>query len=150
MLLLIGPAVAVIGLVAVFFVMRHKSVEKRSMYSSRRSQIKHKVRGARERTLAGARHRDKGRTSVEPASASAPALTYEPPAYAGPPVAPPPKRAHSAPAPPAWDTGPTAPVPAPSPPPFAPPPPAYEPPPQQPAPPQPPPPQQPPYEPPSA
>ena len=33
MLLLIGPAVAVIGLVAVVFVMRHKSVEKRSMYS---------------------------------------------------------------------------------------------------------------------
>src|ERR1700682_2930003 len=51
-ILLIGPAVAVIGLVAVVFVMRHKSVEKRSMYSARRSQIEHKVRAARQRTMA--------------------------------------------------------------------------------------------------
>src|ERR1700730_3853582 len=151
MFLLIGPAVAVIGLVAVFFVMRPKSVEKRSMYSSRRSQIEHKVRAARERTLASSRHGEKGKAGAEPASSAAPALTYEAPAYAGPPVAPPPKKGQSAPAPPAWDTGPTAPAPAPapapattpSPPTFAPPPPAYEPPPQ-------PPPQQPAYEPPPA
>jgi hypothetical protein len=133
MLLLIGPAVAVIGIVAVVFVMRHKSVEKRSMYSSRRSQIEHKVRAARQRTLAG-RHAEKaGKDSFDQAAAAAPAptLTYEPSAYAAPPVAPPPKKGRAEPTQPAWESEPTAP--APSPPPFAQPapapePPAYEPP----------------------
>lgn len=128
MLLLIGPAVAVIGLVAVVFVMRHKSVEKRSMYSARRSQIEHKVRAARQRTLAPGKHGEKASRSGEGQgmSASAPALTYEAPAYAGPPVAPPPRKgADQAPAQPAWDSGPTAPTPgAPT---FTPPAPAYEP-----------------------
>ncbi len=130
-LLLTGPAVAVIGIVAVFFVMRHKSVEKRSMYSSRRSQIEHKVRAARQRTLMPLKRGDKASRAGEDEGASAPAatLTYEAPAYAGPPVAPPPIMA---PAQPAWDTGPTAP--APSPPPFTPPSPAYEPPPAEPPP----------------
>ena len=103
-LLLIGPAVAVIGLVAVVFVMRHKSVEKRSMYSARRSQIEHKVRAARQRTMAPMRRAEKSsRASVEEA---APALTYETSAYAPPPVAPPPRKTHGT--QPAWDTGPTA------------------------------------------
>ena len=137
MLLLIGPAVAVIGVVAVVFVMRHKSVEKRSMYSSRRSQIEHKVRAARQRTLAPGRRAekaDKEETFTETASA-APTLTYEPSAYASPPVAPPPKKGHAAPEHPAWDSGPVS-TPAPPPsfapeeaaPTFAPPPPPYEPP----------------------
>ena len=135
MLLLIGPAVAVIGIVAVVFVMRHKSVEKRSMYSARRSQIEHKVRAARQRTLAPGRRaekEDKTETFIETAAA-APTLTYEPPAYAGPPVAPPPKKGY-APEQPAWDSGPAS-TPA-APPSLAPeepaptftPPPAYEPP----------------------
>jgi flagellar basal body-associated protein FliL len=125
-ILLIGPAVAVVGLVAVFFVMRHKSVEKRSMYSARRSQIEHKVRAARQRTLVGGKHEKAGREE-EAAPAAAPTLTYEPSAYAGPPVAPPPQKGRSA---PAWDTGPTAPsAPAPPPPPTFTPAPAYEPPP---------------------
>jgi hypothetical protein len=124
MLLLIGPAVAVIGLVAVVFVMRHKSVEKRSMYSARRSQIEHKVRAARQRTLTPTKKA--GRTEVvEGADAGAQALTYEPPAYAGPPVAPPAGKRTEAPAQPAWDSGPTAQ--APSAPSFNPPAPAYEP-----------------------
>lgn len=138
MLLLIGPAVAVIGIVAVVFVMRHKSVEKRSMYSSRRSQIEHKVRAARQRTLAPGRRAekaDKVEEFTETASA-APTLTYEPSAYASPPVAPPPKKGHHAPEQPAWDSGPVS-TPAAPPsfapeeaaPPFAPPPPAFEPPP---------------------
>ena len=136
MLLLIGPAVAVIGIVAVVFVMRHKSVEKRSMYSARRSQIEHKVRAARQRTLAPGRRaekEDKTETFTETATA-APTLTYEPSAYAGPPVAPPPKKGHTAPEQPAWDSGPASTPEAP--PSFAPeepaptfaPPPAYEPP----------------------
>src|SRR6266550_8070047 len=110
MLLLIGPAVAVIGIVAVVFVMRHKSVEKRSMYSARRSQIEHKVRAARQRTLAPGRRaekEDKTETFIETAAA-APTLTYEPSAYASPPVAPPPKKGYPAPAHSAWDSGPTS------------------------------------------
>ena len=50
--LLAGPAVALIGIVAVMFVMRHRSTDKRSMYSSRRSRMEHKVKAARSRTLA--------------------------------------------------------------------------------------------------
>jgi hypothetical protein len=106
MLLLIGPAVAVIGIVAVVFVMRHKSVEKRSMYSSRRSQIEHKVRAARQRTLAPGRRAekaDKGQTFAETATA-APIATYEATAYAGPPVAPPPSKPQPAPPQPAWES----------------------------------------------
>jgi hypothetical protein len=127
MIFLIGPAVAMVGLVTVFFVMRHKSVEKRSMYSSRRSQIEHKVRAARQRTLAPARRAEKGsHTGDENASPTAAALTYEPSAYAGPPVAPPPvTKTQSAPTQGAWDVGPTAP--APSTPAFTPPAPPFEP-----------------------
>ena len=122
MLLLIGPAVAVIGIVAVVFVMRHKSVEKRSMYSARRSQIEHKVRAARQRTLTPGRRADKGGRDNfdEAASAPAPALTYEPSAYAAPPVAPPPMKGHAAPAQPAWESDIAAAPAEASPPPFAP------------------------------
>ena len=128
MLLLIGPAVAIIGIVAVVFVMRHKSVEKRSMYSSRRSQIEHKVRAARQRTLAPGRRADKAdKGTFEESAAPAPTLTYETSAYAAPPVVPPPMRGRAAPAHPAWESEPAAP-PA-SPPPFEPPAPAHEPPP---------------------
>jgi hypothetical protein len=105
-LLFIGPAVAVIGIVAVVFVMRHKSVEKRSMYSSRRSQIEHKVRAARQRTLAPHGHADKGRPVEESTIPPAPTLTYEPSAFAGPPVAPPPKKTQGP--QPVWDTGSTS------------------------------------------
>jgi hypothetical protein len=133
MLLLIGPAVAVIGIVAVIFVMRHKSVEKRSMYSARRSQIEHKVRAARQRTLAPGKRAEKGRKGEdfdEATSAPAPTLTYEASAYAAPPVAPPPRKSsHSAPAQSGWESEAAVQEPAPSPPPFRPPPPAYEPPP---------------------
>src|SRR5205807_1809012 len=57
--LLAGPLVALIGIGAVFFVLRRKSVEKRSMYSARRSQIEHKVRAARQRTLTPHGHAEK-------------------------------------------------------------------------------------------
>ncbi|MEA2657046.1 MAG: hypothetical protein QOI23_2411 [Chloroflexota bacterium] len=129
MLLLIGPAVAVIGIVAVVFVMRHKSVEKRSMYSARRSQIEHKVRAARQRTLAPTRRAEKSeKGSIEQTSSAAPAMTYQTSAYASPPVAPPPPKTTSA---QSWDTGPvTTPVDTPA---FTPPAPAYEPPPAAPA-----------------
>src|ERR1700674_1515543 len=84
-LFLAGPFVAIIGIVAVFFVMRHKSVQTRSMYSSRRSNLERKVRAARTRTLGPEKHDGK-----EPAHAGGPpALKYEPSAFAGPPVAPP-------------------------------------------------------------
>ena len=121
MYLLIGPFVAVVGLVAVFFVMRHRSVQTKSMYSSRRQQIERKVRAARQRTLtpsgkhpegAGAPAQEfiapgmEGKTAI-------PTATWVPPA-AGPAVAPPP------PPPPSeqvWEIGPTVPPPRSVPPP---------------------------------
>jgi len=123
MYLLIGPFVAVVGLVAVFFVMRHRSVQTKSMYSSRRQQIERKVRAARQRTLtpsgkhpegAGAPAQEfiapgmEGKTAI-------PTATWGPPA-AGPAIAPPP------PAPPpaseqVWEIGPTVPPPPSVPPP---------------------------------
>jgi hypothetical protein len=48
-----------LGLLAIYFVMRRKSVDKRSMYSARRSQIEHKVRAARQRTLTPHGHAEK-------------------------------------------------------------------------------------------
>lgn len=94
--LIAGPIVALIGVVAVFFVLRRKSVDKRSMYSARRSQIEHKVRAARQRTLAPHGHAEK--PSEAPAEAATPfaaspgsrATSYEPAAYEPPPAAPPP------------------------------------------------------------
>jgi hypothetical protein len=132
-----GPLVVVIGIVSVFFVMRHKRVQEKSMYSARRGQIERKVRAARQRTLAPTSKHDKGeapagQTFVAPgmeAKTAAPTATWGPPT-AGPSTAP-------APPPPGemtWDVGPVAPsAPAP-PPPFAPAEPAYTPaPPSQPA-----------------
>ena len=40
----LGPLAAVIGIGAVYFVLRHRSVQTKSMYSSRRGQIERKVR----------------------------------------------------------------------------------------------------------
>src|SRR5437762_13889197 len=95
--LLAGPFVALIGIMAVFFVLRRKSVEKRSMYSARRSQIEHKVRAARQRTLAPGRHSDRQATQTAAATMSPFAatqvqqtVTYDAPAYQAPPKATPP------------------------------------------------------------
>jgi hypothetical protein len=118
-----GPIVALIGVAAVFFVLRRKSVEKRSMYSSRRNQIEHKVRAARQRTLAPHGHAEKA-PEPEPGAALPyaptqvqPSATYQPSAYEAPPAAPPsaptawPQRPAE---PPPWEQGPTrAPQPAP-------------------------------------
>lgn len=116
--LIVGPLAALVGLVAVFFVLRRKSVDKRSMYSARRSQIEHKVRAARQRTLA-----PHGRTEKveEPTAAAAPIststwgapapqATYEASAYEPPPAAPPPpiKGRHDTPSQSPWDVGPAA------------------------------------------
>jgi len=137
-----GPFVALIGIVAVFFVMRHRSVQTKSMYSARRGQIERKVRAARQRTLAPTgKHAEKGaeaqleQSFAAPgmeAKTAAPSATWGPTA-AGPGPAPPPQ----APAEMTWDVGPAV-APPPAPPPFAPSEPAYSPPP--PAPPAPPPP----------
>jgi hypothetical protein len=128
MYLLIGPFVAVVGLVAVFFVMRHRSVQTKSMYSSRRQQIERKVRAARQRTLTpSGKHPDNAAPAQEfiapgmEGKTAIPTATWGPPA-AGPAVAPPP------PPPPSeqvWEIGPTVPpppgIPPPAPePPFAP------------------------------
>src|SRR5580704_15528007 len=83
----IGPIVAVIGVVSIFFVLRHKSVQTRSMYSSRRSNMERKVRAARTRTLGPEKHVEKAPGG--PAVHEAAKLTYEPSAFQGPPVAPP-------------------------------------------------------------
>jgi hypothetical protein len=120
-----GPLVAIVGIVAVFFVLRRKSVEKRSMYSARRSQIEHKVRAARQRTLTP--HGRAERPAEQPAGAAAsggafdqrqPTATYEAPAFEAPPVAPPPpplpSRPQQAPSQPPWET-PSVPPPAPAP-----------------------------------
>jgi len=118
--LLAGPLVAIVGIAAVFFVLRRKSVEKRSMYSARRSQIEHKVRAARQRTLAPRGHSEK---PAEPAAAAGsafdqqqvqPTVTYQTPAYAAPPVAPPSPKTEAPSAPMPWDI-PSAPPPAPAP-----------------------------------
>jgi hypothetical protein len=93
--LLAGPFIAMIGIVAVFFVLRRKSVEKHSMYSARRSQIEHKVRAARQRTLAGHAHVEK--PAAPPAETTAPlapmkvqpTIKYEVSAFEAPPAAPP-------------------------------------------------------------
>jgi hypothetical protein len=101
-ILFIGPFVAVVGLVAVFFVMRHKSVQTRSMYSSRRSNLERKVRAARTRTLGPEKHVD-----ADEAHPKAHAeVAFEKSAFEGPPVAPPPKPM-AAPNQ-TWDVGPTA------------------------------------------
>src|SRR5207302_1299444 len=91
--LLAGPFVAIVGIAAVFFVLRRKSVDKRSMYSARRSQIEHKVRAARQRTMAPHGHADK---PAEPAPTAPPfeqtkvqpTVAYEVTAYQAPPAAP--------------------------------------------------------------
>jgi hypothetical protein len=118
--LLAGPLVALIGIGAVFFVLRRKSVDKRSMYSARRLQIEHKVRAARQRTLAPHGHVEK---PAEPAPAAPspfaetqvqPTITYETPAYDAPPAAPPPPppvQPRQAPEPPPWEQ-PSIPAPA--------------------------------------
>ncbi|HKW71424.1 MAG TPA: hypothetical protein VJQ08_01210 [Candidatus Dormibacteraeota bacterium] len=109
--LLAGPLVAIVGIGAVFFVLRRKSVEKRSMYSARREQIEHKVKAARQRTLAGHGHVEKtaapaaGTSPFEQAPGQATA-TYEAPVFAAPPAAPPtapPRRTPEAPAPMPWE-----------------------------------------------
>jgi hypothetical protein len=118
--LIVGPAAALLGVVAIFFVLRRKSVDKRSMYSARRSQIEHKVRAARQRTLA-----PHGRTEKvqEPAAGAAPPTstwvtpapqaTYEASAFEPPPAAPPPptKGKQEAPSQSPWDLGAPAPAP---------------------------------------
>src|ERR1700674_4141467 len=121
-LFFVGPFVAVIGIVAVFFVMRHKSVQTRSMYSSRRSNLERKVRAARTRTLGPEKHEKEAASAAGKGAAGGPAkVAYEPAAFAGPPVAPPsaPMAAPNQ----SWDVGPMAapPSPPPAPPPPAPP-----------------------------
>src|SRR5712692_2139953 len=119
--LIIGPAAALVGVIAIFFVLRRKSVDKRSMYSARRSQIEHKVRAARQRTLAPHGRADKAEEAPAEAAPSsifaptqAPRATYEASAFEPPPAAPPPpvKGRHDAPSQSPWDLG--APAPAPS------------------------------------
>ena len=113
--LLAGPVIALIGIGAVFFVLRRKSVDKRSMYSARRSQIEHKVRAARQRTLTPHGHAPKPAEAAPAAAAGAASMDQQPvpqtmvwetPAYEAPPVAPPPvpTAAPAAPAePPPWE-----------------------------------------------
>jgi hypothetical protein len=120
MVYLAGPLAAVIGIVVIFFVLRRKSVEKRSMYSARRSQIEHKVRAARQRTLAPHGHVEKppepGPAATTARAMPQPTVTWERTAYQPPPAAPPapPSGAPEPAAAPPWEQGPTAPAPAPS------------------------------------
>ncbi len=112
--LIVGPLAALVGIVAIFFVFRRKSVDKRSMYSARRSQIEHKVRAARQRTLIPQGRAEKppdvppeiAPTSIFAPSATPPRVTYEPSAYKPPPAAAPPAKEESAAS--AWDSPPNA------------------------------------------
>ena len=112
--LILGPAAAVLGIVAIFFVFRRKSVDKRSMYSARRSQIEHKVRAARQRTLAPHGRAETPDEAASPASpfggAQAPIATYDASAYEPPPAAAAPavRGIPDAPTSSPWDVGPTA------------------------------------------
>ncbi|TMF10712.1 MAG: hypothetical protein E6I41_03195 [Chloroflexi bacterium] len=122
--LLAGPLVAIVGIVAVFFVLRRKSVDKRSMYSARRSQIEHKVRAARQRTMAPHGRSEKpsqpvpaaetpfAATQVQETATTWQAPAYEPPPSAGHAPVPPPRHEEPA-APPPWEQ-PSTPAPAPS------------------------------------
>src|SRR6267143_1843706 len=97
-ILLVGPFVAAVGLVAVIFVMRHRSVQEKSMYSARRSQIERKGRAARQRTLAlTGRRSDKDEAAAAEqaftasdmeAKAAAPTATWGPTARPQAPAAP--------------------------------------------------------------
>lgn len=116
--LLAGPIVCVLGIVAIFFVLRRKSVEKQSMYSARRRQFEHKVRAARQRTLAPHGHAEKpaqvaagSPSPFDAGQGQQPIInypqqpaSYEPAAYQAPPMAPPTPPPAVEPAPPAWDT----------------------------------------------
>lgn len=113
--LLVGPFIAAIGLVSVFFVMRHRAVQTKSMYSSRRAQIERKVRAARQRTLAptakSAGPAQAPETFTGPgmeAKTAIPTATWGPPTV-GPAPAPPPEPQ------PIWEVGPTTPAPPPPP-----------------------------------
>ena len=120
MYLLIGPFVAVVGLVAVFFVMRHRSVQTKSMYSSRRQQIERKVRAARQRTLTPSGKHPEGadvpaQEFIAPGmegKTAIPTATWGP--EAGPAIAPPPSPPPSE---QVWEIGPTVPPPPSVPPP---------------------------------
>ncbi len=108
--LVAGPLVALVGIGAIFFVLRRKSEDKRSMYSARRSQIEHKVRAARQRTLAPHGHAERApEPAPEPAPAMAqqpaePTMVYEAPAFSAPPVAAAPAAPPARPAePPPWE-----------------------------------------------
>ena len=123
--LVAGPFIALVGILAVLFVFRRKSVEKRSMYSARRQQIEHKVKAARQRTLVAHGHVDKpadepaaGASPFEQAQAQ-PTVNYAPAAYQPPPAAPPAQKQWESPArsrePMPWEQPPTPPAaPAPS------------------------------------
>jgi hypothetical protein len=121
----LGPLAALIGIGSVYFVLRRRSVQTKSMYSARRGQIERKVRAARQRTLApGAKQLEKddaaataaqqafiapgmeGKTAVPTATWGPPAVT---PTQPPPPVEPMPR-----PAEPLWEVGPTVPSPPPT------------------------------------
>jgi hypothetical protein len=110
-----GPAAALLGIGAVFWVMRRKAVDKRSMYSARRSQIEHKVRAARQRTLAPHGKAEKPEEAPAPSAgtspfaAQAPGAVYEVSAYEPPPAAAAPvaRGAPEAPSSSPWDVGTT-------------------------------------------
>src|SRR5260221_6416651 len=82
--LIVGPAAAVIGIVAIFFVMRHRSVQTKSMNSSRRAQIERKVKSARPRTLSPRGRGDRPPTAAELAAAAPGAPVYQAPASPAP------------------------------------------------------------------
>ena len=92
---LVGPAAALIGIVAIFFVMRNRSTQNKSMYSSRRGQIERKVAAARQRTLAPRGRQRQTSTSLPTMAAAAPSA----PAYEAPSA--PTRQAWEAPAAPA-------------------------------------------------
>src|SRR5216684_1473450 len=115
----VGAGSALIGIMAIFFVLRRKSVDKRSMYSARRSQIEHKVRAARQRTLAPHGRTEKAEEApaqsggASPFGTQAPVATYEASAYEPPPAAAAQvgRGAPEAPSSSPWDVGTSAPPP---------------------------------------
>jgi hypothetical protein len=119
--IILGPLAALIGIGAVYFVLRHRSVQTKSMYSARRGQIERKVRAARQRTLApGAKQLEKDDAAAAAQQAfiapgmegktAAPTATWGPPPVA-PTQAPPPVEPMPTPSEPVWEVGPTVPSP---------------------------------------
>jgi hypothetical protein len=112
--ILIGPVVALLGLVCLYFVLRTRAKTRTSLYTARRTLLQARTSERRQRALGGTLAGEMPAVSQAPVQASATAVAELAPTMVAPEAAaaPPPE--------PAWEQSPTRPQPAPPPPPPAP------------------------------